>query len=105
MGLMKKTKKNLDAATDVYISSVSGSPCAENPIKLVKGATNAHSEENQSRRENLLTFLQGTKKKKEQLQINCPDQFAYFTKIWTHRNNHIVKNIPEKYVFYAPAML
>ncbi|CAB3988493.1 Chromatin modification-related YNG2 [Paramuricea clavata] len=95
----EKLKTNLDAATDVYINSVSGSLCAGNPIGLFKGANNPLSENYCRRRENLLTFLQGTKKNKELLKENCPEEFNYFNKVWTVRNNHIVKNVPENYIF------
>jgi hypothetical protein len=60
----KKLQRNLNAATDVYINSVSGSPCVGNPIKLYKGARNPLSKNYYSQRENLITFLQDTKKKK-----------------------------------------
>ena len=95
----EKLHANLDAATDVYINSVSGTKCAGNPIVLVKGAQNERSKTYLERRDHLLTYLQGSKKKKLELEKHFPEEYAYFSKVWTIRNNHMVKNLPENYVF------
>ena len=94
-----KLRTNLDAATDVYINSVSGSKCAGKPIKLVNGACNTLSKDYSARRENLTTFLQGSKKKKLLFQRQYPEEFNYFTKVWAVRNNHMVNNLRENYSF------
>ena len=60
-----KLKQNLEAAIDVYISAVNGSPCGGKPIHLVKGAQDELSKTYQERRQRLITFLRGTKKKKD----------------------------------------
>ena len=90
---------NIDAATDVYINSVSGTKCAGNPIVLVKGAQNEMCKTYLERRGHLLTYLQGSKKKKLELDKTFSEENAYFSKVWTIRNNHMVKNLPENYVF------
>ena len=76
----EELKANLDSATDVYINSVSGTKCAGNVISLVKGADNEVSKNYLERRNHLLTFLQGSK-------------------VWTVRNNHMMKNLPGNYLF------
>ena len=55
----EKLHANIDAATDVYINSVSRTKCAGNPIVLVKGAQNEMSKVYLERRGHLLTYLQG----------------------------------------------
>lgn len=95
----EKLKKNLDAATDVYISVVDGSPCCGTNIHLIKGANGSTAVSYQQRRENLLIFLKGTNKQKKELAKKNPEQYNYFKMIWDVRNRHIVPNLPEKYVF------
>lgn len=94
-----KLRDNLNAATDVYINRVDGAPCGDTQIRLFKGADDEHSSYLQQRRPQLLTFLSGSKKAKEQLQTTNPTQVTYFSEIWEVRNNHNVKSVAEKYVF------
>lgn len=95
----EKLQANLDATADVYINTVSGTTCAGNPIVLVKGAINKVSRRYLERRDHLLTYLQGSAKKQLAFQEEFPEEYAYFSKVWTVRNNHMVKNLPEKHVF------
>lgn len=94
-----KLRDNLNAATEVYINRVDGAPCGDTPIRLLKGANDEYASYLQERRPNLLTFLSGSKKAKEQLKSSNPTQFQYFSEIWDVRNNHLVKNVGDKYVF------
>ena len=75
----EKLKANLNAATNVQLNSVSGTKCAGNLISLVKGVDNNVSRGYLKRRNHLLTFLQGSKEKKLELQKKWPDEFAYFS--------------------------
>ena len=95
----EKQKKNLEAATDVYISAVDGSSCCGTKIHLTKGATGLTANSYQERRENLLIFLRGTKKQKAVFARENPDQYKYFKMIWEVRNRHMVPDMPENYVF------
>lgn len=95
-----KLRGNLDAAADVYINRVDGAPCGDTPIRLLKGANDEYASYLQERRPDLLTFLSGSKKEKEQLKSSKPTQFQYFSEIWDVRNNHMVKNAGDKYVFH-----
>ena len=81
---MERLKQNLESATDVYINTVSGSPCFGTEILLVKGAVGEESRMYHERRTNLLTFLRGPKKKLEVLRRSNPEDFKYFSKagIW-----------------------
>ena len=92
----EKLKQNLDTATDVYINTVSGSPCFGTNIILVKGAAGRAYHE---RRSNLLTFLQGSKKQVEILKRTHPEDFEEFSKIWNLRNWHMVTGLPSNYIF------
>lgn len=58
--------KNLDAAIDVYISRVDEAQCARTVIHLMKGAK---SEDIQTERKIVITFLKGKVEEKE-CQIN-----------------------------------
>ena len=88
---------NLELATEVYINRCDKCPCAKSVIHLFTGAD---SEEFQSKREALKIFLKGTKAKKEQLQREEPNLYSYFEKVWMVRNNHIVKGLPQQYIFF-----
>ena len=91
--------KNLDLATDVYINKVDGSPCAQQPIRLVKGANDAHAKYLRERRSKLLTFLKGKKEDRQQLQQKDPTVYKYFEEIWGVRKRHMVLSLPQHFVF------
>ena len=90
---------NLDVAIDVYINRVNGAPCGESEIALYKGAIDEHAKRLQDRRHKLLIFLKGLKKMKSTLKETKPNDYSYFEKIWFLRNRHMVKGLPEQYVF------
>ena len=94
-----RLESNLGAATETYINSVSGTKCSGNPILLLKGCRDDVSRNNQERRDRLLTFLQGSKKNQLLFKKNYPDEYKYFTKVWDVRNNHMVKDLPDNYIF------
>ena len=91
---------NLDMAINVYIDRVNGAPCGKRPIALFKGAKDEHADKLQGRRQDLLTFLKGTQKLRAELQAKKPDEYNYFKKIWDLREQHMVKDLPEKYIFF-----
>ncbi len=95
----EKLQANLNTASDVYINTMADTKCAGNPIVLVKGARNEVSKIYLERRNHLLTFLQGSAKKQSAFKKEFPEEHAYFSKMWTIRNNHMIKNLPENYVF------
>lgn len=101
MGQINKEqqKKNLEAATDVYISAVDGTPCCGTKIHLTKGATGSTADAYQQRRDKLLIFLRGTKKDRKQFEKEDPKLYKYFEKIWNIRNRHMVKELPPNYAF------
>ena len=94
-----KLKQNLEAAIDVYISAVNGSPCGGKPIHLVKGAQDELAKKYQERRQRLIIFLRGTKKKKMKLKADYPDEYKYFSQVLEVQERHMVPNLPSNYVF------
>ena len=94
-----RLESNLGAATETYINTVSGTKCSGNPILLLKGCRDDVSRNNHERRDHLLTFLQGSKKNQLLFKKNYPDEYKYFTKVWDVRNNHMVKDLPDNYIF------
>ena len=54
----ERLRKNMDQATDIYISQVNGSPCGDTVIHLFKGADGAY---NQELRKDFLIYMKGTK--------------------------------------------
>ena len=94
--------KNFEAAITVYINTVNGSPCGGKPIHLVRGSTDERNIRRQERRARLLIFLRGSKKKKKELKDLYPEEYAYFSKVWRVRNDHMVPDLPENYIFMLP---
>jgi hypothetical protein len=68
-------------ATEVYINTVSGTPCFGANKHLVKGATDEISKLYCDQRSNLLIFLRGSKKSKVALKQLHPDDYQYFLQI------------------------
>ena len=91
--------KNLNLAIDVYIKRVHGAPCGNGTINLLKGSSSEFAKHATDRRLKLLTFLRGTKKEREALKKLEPTLYAYFQEVWEVRSRHMVKNMPEQYVF------
>ena len=90
--------KNFEATITVYINTVNGSPCAGKPIHLVRGSSDELNIRGQERRARLLISLRGSKKKKE-LKDSYPEEYSYFSKVWRVRNDHMVPDLPENYIF------
>ena len=101
MGQISKEQQrnNLEAAMNVYISAVDGASCCGTKIRLFKGAIGPTAAAHQERREKLLVFLRGTKQNKALLARENPELYQYFEMIWNLRNRHMVKDIPQNYVF------
>jgi hypothetical protein len=81
------------------VSSKSNPEMTTSSIKLLKGSRNDLAKNYQNRRPHLITFLSGTKKKKEELMKENPTLFEYFIKIWKLRDSHMVKGLPSYYIF------
>ena len=92
-----KLKHNMDLATDVYINRVSGFPCGDGTITLFRGAD---SSELQQLRLQLLIFLKGSKRQREALRQKDPRMFSYFNEVWTIPCSHMVKELPQNYLFH-----
>jgi len=45
-------------------------------------------------------FLKGNNQKKMKLKSKHPEAYAFFERVWSVRNKHMVPNLPEKYVFF-----
>lgn len=100
-----KLAENLDLATDVYIDRVNGAPCGDCTISLVKGAKNDDETSLNSRRPDLLCFLNGKKRDRAQLQKSKPALFKYFESVWDVRHHHMVKGLLNHYVFMLDTSL
>ena len=92
-----KLKYNLDLAISAYISRTDGCPFGTTRIKLVRGS---NSELYQDINNHLVTFLKGSQLKKSILKNEHPDLFYHFQDVWNVRNNHMVKGLPQNYIFY-----
>lgn len=91
--------KNLNLAIDYYIKRVNGAPCGNGTITLLKGSSSEFAKHASGRRQNLLTFLRGNKRDKEDLKQREPTMYAYFEEVWDVRNRHLVQDLPSQYVF------
>jgi hypothetical protein len=89
-------KANMSAAVDQYIARVDGTPCMKTKIHLSRGVENHIF---RTRRPQLLTFLKGSKKEKDELKLKNPTLFKYFSEIWQVRNNHLDESLPVNYAF------
>ena len=92
----QKYARNMDLATDVYISRTDGCPCGDGVIHMFKGAD---SSQKQDERNKLLVFLKGSKKQKELLKNEHPATYNYFEKVWALKNCHAATNFPSQYIF------
>ena len=93
----EKLTQNLMSAAEVYIQRCNKAPCGDTEIHLYLGAD---SSELQNRRERLLKFLKGSQKEKVKLQKENPEEYSSFERVWSVREQHMVKNVPSQYVFF-----
>ena len=70
---------NLNQAADIYIQRVNQCSCGDTKVHLFKGADSTPF---QLKRTKLMTFLKGSKKKKEALRQDDPALFDYFSRTW-----------------------
>ena len=84
----EKLTQNLMSAAEVYIQRCNNAPCGDTEIHLYLGAD---SSELQNRRERLLKFLKGSRKEKGKLQREHPDEYSSFERVWSVREQHMVK--------------
>lgn len=91
-----KYKANMSATLDQYIERVDGTSCMKTRIHLSRGAEDHIFVK---RRPQLLVFLKGSKKDKEDLKQKKPTLYNYFSEIWQVRNNHVDESLPLNYVF------
>ena len=90
-------RRNLNLATDVYISRVHGEPSGEASIKPFKGACGEEAKNILERRKLLNGFLSGKSTEKEILKESNPELYRYFEKVWTVFLNHRVAYFSKKY--------
>ena len=64
----------------------------------MEGSTSEFARLAIERRPKLLVFLRGTKKEKLALKQSDATLYSYF-EVWKVRNQHMVKNLPDQYVF------
>lgn len=93
----EKLRKNLEAATDVYINHCNESPCGDTVIRLLRGADSSKLQE---LRPLLNTFLKGKQDEVKALKKKNPDGYSFFQSVSSVHNNHIMTSVPERYVFY-----
>ena len=93
----EKFSENMSAAIGQYITRVDGTPCMKTFINLIKGPEKG---KHVSRRKELLIFLKGSKKAKEELKRNNPTLYNFYKQVWDTRNNHLDESLPLKYVFF-----
>ena len=93
----ERLKRNMDLATDIYISRANNAPCGDTVIHLFRGAD---SNTNQDIRSDLLVFFKGTKVEKQRLKQNNPNRWEFMENVWDIRNKHAVPNLPSQYVFF-----
>ena len=93
----ERLRKNMDQATDIYISRVNGFPCGDTVIHLFKGADSAY---NQELRKDFLIYMKGTKIQKNELKRQNPERWAFINDVWQLRNRHLVPGLPSQYVFF-----
>ena len=92
----EKYDKNMELATNVYISRVNQCPCEDSAIKLYHGT---NSVEHQERRKYFLQYAKGNKKQKEAFKKEKPDLYNYFETVWQVKERHSIKGLPTQYVF------
>ena len=98
----EKYSRNMDLATDVYISRTNHCPCGETVINMYKGAD---SSQKQEERKFLIQYLKGSKKQKELVKHEHPELYSNFEKVWALRQRHMVKNVPSQYIFFLVCCL
>ena len=91
-------ERNLRTATQVHINRCDGAPAGRATIKLVEGSRDDLAAEIHARKPHLLTFLEGSKKNKQDLKGQHPDLYDHFQKVWDLRDRHMQKGLPH-YVF------
>lgn len=89
--------RNMNQATDIYISRCDGAPCGDAKLNLYKGADSTY---NQELRKDILVFFKGTKSEKQKIMTQSKSTWTFLQKIWQVRNRHAVSNLPSQYVFF-----
>ena len=98
----ERLKSNIDLATNVCIDRVNGAPSGDAEIQLFKGSdATAYLEQ----RQDVLTFLKGTKAKKLQLHQNKPQQWSFIKEVWDLRNRHSVPHLSPQCIFFLKCCL
>ena len=98
----EKCSRNMDLASDVYVSCTNCCPCGETVINMYKGADPSQKQEECTF---LIQYLKGSKKQKELVKHEHPELYSYFEKVWALRQRHMVKNVPSQYIFFLVCCL
>ena len=93
-----RLKENLDLATNVYINRCDGCSCGDTVIHLFRGVDSSKLQE---LRALLQIFLKGSQQKKKQLHDDYPEAYFFLNTVWSVRNQHIVSDLPEMYIFLS----
>ena len=99
----EKLTRNLNVAADIYIERIQDAPCMGSKLKAIKGCEDESATNLQTRRAELLIFLKGSRTAKEKLQQRNPALYEYFVQVWDIRERHMIKNLPDQYVFVLHA--
>ena len=92
--------ENLSSAIDVYCSRVNKAPCAGTEIHLFRGAD---STSQQLKNKLLTAFLKGTKKVKEKLENDHPNEFNEIKQMWDLRSPYSERCSSK--VYFLPRLL
>ena len=92
----ERLKRNMDQATEIYMSRANGAPCSDTVIHLFKGADSSF---NQDLRCNVFVYIKGTKSQKNSLRKSKPDRWTFIEEIWQVRKKHMSQDLPSQYVF------
>ena len=93
----ERLKKNMDTATDIYISRCNGAPCGDSVIHLFRGSDSSAS---QKLRSYVLTFLKGSEEQKAEIRQKNPEEYRLIDSVWQLRQRHMVRDLPAQYFFY-----
>ena len=89
----ERLKRNMDQATEIYISRCNHALCGDTVIHLFKGAD---SSANQQLASDVLVYIKGTASQKNTLKQNKPERWTFIEDV---RARHMTLGLPSQYVF------
>ena len=91
-----RLRRNMDQATEIYISRCNRAPCGDAQIHLFKGADSGVKQELRS---DVLVYLKGSRVEKDALKRDKPDRWKFIEDVWNMRTRHMTLGLPSQYVF------